>query len=142
MILSVDLMHLYKFYEPIFQCKFSSCLGKNYYVDKKGIVSFCPNHLKESVVGLVNGAEKFKDSDLYVSVLKKAIDKRDNCKATCKYYEYCAGGCPLEDGCCGFPEEFTKSSTHIDNILKNSEDLGKENYAVAKIIIKDVVYDE
>lgn len=141
-ILSVDLMHVYKFFEPIFQCKFSSCLGKNYYVDKKGIISFCPNHLSESMIGDIKSNEKFKDNKLFSSVLNKAIEKRDNCKENCKYYEYCVGGCPLEDGCCNFPEMFEKSSTYVDNIINNNKDLAQENYAIAKIIIKDSVYSE
>ena len=79
---------------------------------------------------------------MFVSVLRKAIDKRDKCKETCKYYEYCLGGCPLEDGCGDFPDAFIESATYVDNIIKNNKDLTEENYAVSKIIIKDTVYGE
>jgi radical SAM protein with 4Fe4S-binding SPASM domain len=141
-ILSTDLMHLYKFFEPVFQCKYSSCLAKNYYVDRKGTVSFCPKYLSKSIVGNIKSEDKYLENEVFVTVLRKAIDKRNICKENCKYYEYCLGGCPLEDGCGDFPDAFIESATYVDNIIKNNKDLTEENYAVSKIIIKDTVYGE
>ncbi len=140
-ILDIDIMHIYKFFEPELQCKFSSCLGKNYYVDRNGIVHFCPLHLSESIVGSISSDEKFMDNDLFISVLKKAIEKRNTCKRECKYFDYCLGACPMENGCCDFPELFKKNTKYIDDIIHNNKDLTNENLLVAKIIIKDAVYE-
>ena len=141
-ILDADIMHLYKFYEPIFQCKFSSCLGKNIYVDKEGKVHYCPQHLNESVLGKIGETKKYFENHQFNQIVKRAIEKRNSCKNNCEYYDYCAGACPLEDGCCDFYELFNKNATYIDDIIENNKDLSAEKYVVAKIIIKDVAYEE
>ena len=134
------MMHIYKFFETAFQCKYSSCLGKNFYVDKNGMVHFCPHYLEKSVVGNINSNDKYIESTVFGTILRGAIDKRNDCKRKCEHYEYCLGGCPLEDGCGEFPETFKKSADYIDGIIKSNRDLSDENYAVAKIVIKDISY--
>lgn len=141
-ILEADIMHLYKFYETVFQCNFSSCLGKNLYVDKSGSVHFCPNNLSESTVGTIFGNEKYLSSPLFDETLQNAIKKREKCKKECKYFDYCMGACPLKEGCSDFVNLFEKGSKFIDEIVDNEKDLSSLNYAVAKIIIKDRVYGE
>ena len=72
--------------------------------------------------------------------MKNAIQKRNNCKTECAYFDFCMGACPLEDGCCNFPDLFIKNSKYIDDIIDNGKDLSKENYITAKIVLKDVSY--
>jgi radical SAM protein with 4Fe4S-binding SPASM domain len=142
MILSVDLMHLYKFYEPIFQCKFSSCLGKNIFISRKGTVHFCPMHVENSFMGSIYSQNNYFDTQIFKNVLHSAIEKRSNCKSTCKYYDHCSGGCPLECGCCNFPELFEKKKSEFDRITQNNEPLTDKKLAVAKIVVKDIAYGE
>ena len=139
-ILDADVMHLYKFYEPAFQCNFSSCLGKNFYVTKSGTVHFCPEHLNESIVGNVMSAEKYLESDRFQAVLSEAIKKRTDCHNRCEYYDYCSGACPLREGCSDFPALFKKNAAEFDRIVSGNEPLDGKKLAVAKIVVKDAVY--
>lgn len=141
-ILDIDLMHIYKFYEPELQCNFSSCLGKNFYVDRNGKVHFCPLHLKDSIVGSIYSDEKYIENENFIKVLEKAVDKRATCRNECKYFDYCLGACPMHNGCSNFKELFDKNAKYIDNIINNNKELYNENYLVAKIIIKDIVYEK
>ena len=142
LILDADIMHLYKFYEPVFQCKFSSCLGQNIYVTRSGSVHFCPLHLNDSSVGTLGSSEKYFNTQCFKDVLHAAIEKRDRCKSTCDYFDYCSGACPLENGCCDFPTLFKKNKSRFDEIVQKNEPLTNHNLVVAKIIIKDIAYGE
>ena len=141
-ILDSDIMHLYKFYETEYQCKFSSCLGNKIYIDAKGDVFFCPWHTDKSKLGNIGDNKNYFEDECIRTVLHNAVAKRDKCKSECKYFEYCAGGCPLEDGCSGFPELFEKNSKYIDGLTESGADLSTYNYAVAKNVIKDIIYGE
>ena len=141
-ILDHDLMHIYKFYETRYQCKFGSCLGNILYVDANENVYFCPWHTESSAVGTLNDKINYFNNETATSVLRGAIAKRKKCKADCEYFEYCNGGCPLEDGCLGFPEIFSKNKSFIDGIIADGNDLSNQNLAVAKIVIKDIIYGE
>ena len=141
-ILDADIMHIYKFYETVYQCKFSSCLGQNIYVTKNGSVHFCPFYLDNSLIGSLRSNEKYFDAQSFKDTLHTAIDKRDHCRCTCEHFDYCSGACPLEDGCCNFPELFKKNKTRFDQIVQNNEPLTDKNWVVAKIIIKDIAYGE
>jgi radical SAM protein with 4Fe4S-binding SPASM domain len=142
LILDADVMHLYKFYETVFQCKFSSCLGQNIYVTEHGSVHFCPLHLNDSLVGALRSNEKYFDAQCFKDILHTAIEKRDHCQSTCEYFDYCSGACPLEDGCCNFPELFKKNKARFDEIVQNNKPLTDQNFVVAKIIVKDIAYGE
>jgi radical SAM protein with 4Fe4S-binding SPASM domain len=141
-ILDHDLMHIYKFYETRYQCKFGSCLGNVLYVDAKGNVHFCPWHPELSTVGTLKDKINYFNEENAISVLNEAIAKRKKCKAECEYFEYCSGGCPLEEGCLDFPELFGKNKSFIDEVITAGEDLSNQNLAVAKIVIKDITYGE
>lgn len=141
-ILDHDLMHIYKFYETRYQCKFGSCLGSVLYVDANGNVCFCPWHPELSAVGTLKDNVNYFNEKNAITVLNDAIAKRKKCKNECKYFEYCSGGCPLEEGCLGFPELFEKNKNFIDKIIADGEDLSDQNLAVAKIVIKDITYGE
>ena len=142
LILDADIMHLYKFYETVYQCRFSSCLGKNLFISRDGAVHFCPVHTEKSAIGSIHSEEKYFDNPTFKDVLHSAIEKRDTCKRSCKYFDHCSGACPLEDGCGDFPELFEKNSSELDRIIQNSEPLTDKKLVVAKIVIKDIAYGE
>ena len=141
-ILDHDLMHIYKFYETRYQCKFGSCLGNTLYVDAKGGVHFCPWYPERSAIGSLKDKVNYFNDENALSVLNDAIAKRKRCKAECVHFEYCSGGCPLEDGCLDFPALFEKNSGFIDGVIAAGGDLSNQNLAVAKMVIKDITYGE
>ena len=141
-ILEHDMMHLYKFYENRYQCKFGSCLGNVLYVDGKKNVYFCPWHTELSDVGTLKDKVNYFNEKNAISVLSDAIAKRKQCKTECEYFEYCSGGCPLEDGCLNFPKLFEKNKSFIDKVIADGGDLSDQNLAVAKLVIKDIVYGD
>ena len=141
-ILDADVMHLYRFYETVFQCKFSSCLGKNFFVSRNGTVHFCPEHLQDSLVGRIGDEGNYLESERFRAVLSEAIKKRSECREHCEYFDYCSGACPLEDGCSDFPALFKKNAAEFDRIVSENESLEGKKLAVAKIVVKDAVYPE
>ena len=141
-ILDTDIMHIYKMGETQYQCRHSACLGKTLYVTREGNVHFCPYHAEESIVGTLNEEKNYFHDERIVKVLQSAIEKRKACKEKCEYYEDCSGACPLESGCGNFPELFDKNSEFIDSVTEAQDDLSEHNYAVAKLVIKDIVYGE
>ena len=141
-ILDADLMHLYRFYDTVFQCNFSSCLGKNFFVSRRGTVHFCPEHPEESLVGDIRSGEKFLENERFRAVLSEAIKKRTACRESCEYYDFCEGGCPLRDGCSDFPALFKKNAGEFDRIVAENQSLEGKKLAVAKIVVKDAVYPE
>ena len=141
-VLDVDLMHLYKFYETQYQCRFSSCMGGKLYVDANKRVDFCPYHKDESFVGTLDDDINYFDTENMLGTLRKTIEKRDVCKSNCPHFELCGGGCPLEEGCLGFPERMAAASEAIDKVIDSRADVSTLGYAVGKIVIKDALYEE
>ena len=141
-VLDADIMHIYKMGETEYQCRYNNCLGKTLYVSKNGNVYFCPYHTEESNVGTLKDQKDYFQDEKIISVLKGTLEKRRECKAKCQYYEECGGGCPLEKGCGEFPQLFEKNKAYIDRIIEDGDDLSKHSYAVAKLVIKDIVYEE
>ena len=142
LVLDADIMHLYKFYETVYQCKFSSCLGQNIYVTSSGSVHFCPLHLQSSFVGTLRSSEKYFDTQCFKDILHEAVKKRDLCRSECKYFDYCSGACPLEAGCCDFPKLFEQNKARFDAVVQKNEPLTDKNFVFAKIVIKDIAYGE
>jgi hypothetical protein len=70
------------------------------------------------------------------------MEKRTKCKQECLYFSYCSGACPLEEGCCNFPELFEKNSTEFNAIINNNKNLEDVNFFIAKLIIKNIAYSE
>jgi radical SAM protein with 4Fe4S-binding SPASM domain len=141
-ILDHDIMHIYKFDETRYQCKFSSCLGNVLYVDAKGKVYFCPWHTECSAVGTLQDHANYFNAENALRVLRDAVAKRKKCQAECEYFDCCGGGCPLEDGCLDFPERFEKNKSYIDGVISEEKDLSLQHLGVAKIVIKDITYGE
>ena len=141
-ILDHDIMHIYKFFESRYQCKFSSCLGNVLYVDRDGKVYFCPYHTEESAIGTIYEKKNYFKEPAIQRALESAITKRQTCSAECQHFSFCNGGCPLEDGCLDFPALFQRNTELLDGIISRGDDLSRYNLAIAKMVIKDITYGE
>lgn len=77
-ILLHDLRHQYLFKELRYQCLNSSCLGNTLYISKNDEVSFCPHHIKESLIGKI-GEDYFNN--------EKFLELKEKCKESCPFKE-------------------------------------------------------
>ncbi|WP_028509317.1 radical SAM protein [Ruminococcus sp. NK3A76] len=78
-------------------CSFNSCLGSWLCIDYKGDIFPCDRfYFDDYYLNNIHGISSFNEafnSDNYISLLSKAINRRNICKADCHYYEMCHGGC-------------------------------------------------
>ena len=141
-IRDVDIMHLSKFEETLYGCRFSSCLGQYLYVDGAGNVYFCPEHKAESYVGTIDVPENYFQSEKILSVLRNAVEKRKSCKESCPHFSLCNGACPLEEGCCDFPMRYETYGNRIDRLAQERTDLSTLHFSEGMILLKDIAYGE
>ena len=141
-LVAADVMHLTKFDETLYGCRFSSCLGQYLYVDAKGKVFFCPEHKENSLVGTLEDEENYFKSERILEVLRQAVEKRKSCKAECPHFSLCNGACPLEEGCADFPALMQKHGEEIDRLVASKTDLATLHYAVGYMVLKDAIYAE
>lgn len=116
----------------IYQCKYTSCLGKYVYIAKDGKMSFCPAHASETVVGHIGTPEQFFDSEVFADALQRMIAKREICKRECAYFKKCKGGCLFENDCEGFKERQRSYETEITHLLERQ--IGLDAIHLAKEI--------
>lgn len=120
-----DIYHLTTSDKAIYQCHYSSCLGKTLFIDKNGDVSFCPKHPGESRLGTVDCLDGIFEAPVFYEVLSKTVGKRRECKKNCPHFEKCKGGCPFENDCDAFRSTFTDALRDRDHIIAREEDLSK-----------------
>ena len=113
----------------IYQCKHTSCLGRNLYVAKDGTISFCPVYAKQTKTGTVDDMEHVFESETFVNALKEMIAKRGECKKKCDYFEGCKGGCLFEENCVAFCERQSTLQREIDEIIENKKELNQLPFA-------------
>lgn len=101
-----------------FDCKFSSCLGKTICLDKKDNLYFCPHHRQASFIGTLKTTSSLWDNPEFTTVLTNAIAARNDCKANCKLYKHCHGGCPLDNKCQEYKEQFEASERDMTSLIK------------------------
>jgi radical SAM protein with 4Fe4S-binding SPASM domain len=135
--LKFDILSLICNLEERYGCNYSSCLGKRFFIDKDGYVSFC--YKRESYIGNIINAELtelISKSELFKSILIKSINRRNECKDKCSYFSLCKGGCILEDKEC---DEFTnlicKEKEELEQIISSSFDLKNEHLSKENIIL-------
>lgn len=78
-------------------CFFSSCLGNTAYLQKNGNISICP-YGEEIRLNSLKAGDMYTDlyeTEGFKALLIKQIQRRNTCKANCKKYDLCHGGCPL-----------------------------------------------
>lgn len=118
-----DIYHLTAADKSIYQCHYSSCLGKTLLIRRDGSVSFCPQHPEESKIGSVDQLEDIFESPVFYDTLSQAVQKRSRCKATCPDFEKCKGGCPFEDDCQAFRAAYGAARSDRDDIIARQADL-------------------
>lgn len=122
--------------QPIYQCAFSSCLGKNVYLSLKGELSFCPEHKEETKIGSLEDETPIFERPAFLKVLEKQIEKRENCKKDCKLYAACRGGCALKDDCEKFKKEHSSIKQKLQDAIENNAPLTKDDLLSAEALLR------
>ncbi|MBQ9730488.1 MAG: SPASM domain-containing protein [Clostridia bacterium] len=133
---SADVAELCLLGTPIYQCAFSSCLGKTLYVDARGEVSFCPERIEETKIGNLFEETPIFERPTFISVLEKQIEKREQCKKNCSLFSACHGGCALTDTCAKFREEQKTTVQKIDEVVKEKKPLSGESKLITTAILR------
>ena len=119
-------------------CKWSSCLGKVLFINKEGDISFCPKYSKKTYLQNFSSVKSFDeifDNEVFIKYLEKMICKRNECKAKCKYFNKCKGGCPLEEECISFEETYLLAQNEVRKILDNNINLEELPLSVKENIL-------
>lgn len=79
------------------KCQYKSCLTKNFLIDADGTIYGCKNY-KNRICNLwdVHSVNEILSHENFITLLERSIMKRGQCRATCKFYELCQGGCILD----------------------------------------------
>ena len=118
-----DLYHLTTAGKAVYQCHYSSCLGKTLYIGADGSVSFCPHHIEQSRIGTVEKLDGIFENPVFYEVLSGTVAKRRQCKQTCSHFEKCKGGCPFENDCEEFRKAYPAALQDQDAIISGNTDL-------------------
>ncbi len=136
-IYEYDMLNLFMFGQVKYQCKYSSCLYENIYINKNDIASFCPKNPNDSLMGnffLEDNIFELKSFDEFAS---RAVEKRDNCKKECPFYYKCMGGCFMEDDCIDIKKSFENIKSLYQS-LKNKESLEGMPYKYKSLLIRQL----
>ena len=120
---------------PKYHCAFTSCLGKTLYVKANGDLYFCPQHLEFSAIGNTKDEGYPFDHETFLTVLKRQIEKRDNCKKDCKYYAACRGGCAMYDTCQTYLSTREEAVNEIGKTLNGEQPMPKENRVLCEALL-------
>ena len=122
-IRTADLYHLTTSDKAVYQCHYSSCLGKTLYIAADGTVSFCPHHAGKSRIGTVDKLDGIFESPVFYEVLSGTVAKRRHCREVCPHFEKCKGGCPFENDCEEFLTAYPEALRDRDAIIAAETDL-------------------
>ena len=136
-IFEYDMLNLYVFGNTLYQCKSSSCLGNILYIDKKGVVSYCPIHKEESVLGNIFEITNAFDNDDFDLFVGKAVEKRNNCKLNCSNYNKCMGGCFFDNDCKDIKNGLDKAMKTYEYI-SNVKSLDELSFKYKHIKIREI----
>lgn len=112
-----DIYHLTTSQKAIYQCHYSSCLGKTLFIARDGTVSFCPRHPEQSILGSAERLEGLFEAPVFYETLLRTVQKRKQCKQSCPHFEKCKGGCPFEDDCDAFRSTYSEALRDRDEII-------------------------
>ena len=79
------------------KCQYKSCLTKHFKIDVERNIYACKK--SKNVICKLDEVMSMQDivsNEKFIEILKQSIKKREKCKETCGFYEYCQGGCPLD----------------------------------------------
>lgn len=132
----LDALTSIYFNRPTYGCHFSSCLGNKLYVDLSGNVSFCPSFAQQTRVGKVDDEADYFSSPLFIEVLTKEIEKRNECKAKCSLAMYCKGGCAMLSECEQIKETFSYAKAINASVTGQNADLSQLNLALKRAVLE------
>lgn len=133
---SADVAELCLLGAPVYQCAFSSCLGKTLFVDLQGEVSFCPEHIEETRLGNLFDETPIFERAAFLQVLEKQIEKRERCKENCPSFSACRGGCAIVDTCNSFKSVWKETAKKIDDVVLSKKSLVGEDKQIATAILR------
>lgn len=129
------------------ECVYSACMFKWASFDPLGNMYTCPRFIgTEYCFGNVVEHQNIYDcfcTEKYLELASKAIERKEKCKATCKLYKYCKGGCNAvfyENGdltqnkswFCTFNKQF------IPFLVETLFDYMQNNMIKNKYVLKDI----
>ena len=85
---------------PPKSCTFNSCLGNCVYINALGEPGICPfveNQITLNSQKPLESIYDIFDSESFIALLQKSIQKRKQCKGTCRFFSLCKGSCPLTE---------------------------------------------
>lgn len=133
---NADIAELCLLGTPLYQCTFSSCLGKTLFVDLNGEVSFCPERIEQTKIGYLDDETPVFEREGFLKVLEKQVEKRDDCKKTCPLFSSCKGGCALIDTCTQFKTAHKTTVQTIDGIVKQNLPLPTDDKILSTALLR------
>lgn len=114
---------------PFVDCEYASCAMKTIYIERKKC-SICYKIKSNRLITPDNIRKYFMEDEHIFERIKSVVEKRDICKASCKYFELCKGGCFLNGDCgkenlkeCNMIDESIFKNTNLYQEIKIKEDL-------------------
>ncbi len=136
--LQADLFHIAVYNQYQYQCKCTSCLSNVLYITKENDVCFCPFHPTESKLCTTDYEGDYFDNELFVQILSKEIEKREECKKTCAHYAVCHGGCAMEDICQAVKTQYPLMQERANEIACNHIPLSELSLYEKEAVLRGV----
>lgn len=108
---------------PIFQCEFSSCLGKNIVFYKDERIGICPIHKDKGILGNFEEIDNIFETKQFETILINAIEQRAQCQNACEIFSLCRGGCALVGKCEYYKAQYSRALQEKENIIKQKQSL-------------------
>ena len=115
-------------------CAHTSCLGNTIFISRQGEISFCPRHPEKSRLKQLNG--QLFECETFLRMLEEIIARRETCRATCRYYALCKGGCAFEKDCTLFQQEIVAAEADLEGFIQKQVRLDSVPFYQEEAIIR------
>lgn len=128
-------------------CRHSSCLGKNLYLSKDNVFSFCAFYPERTILtklSNVNALNEVFEQGSILNVLSDSIRKRENCLKNCEHYDFCKGGCPLPGTSKCEEKEMVAFYNELSETMQTvlaGENLDKYNMHIKNAVLRYIVFN-
>lgn len=124
-------------------CTHNSCLGRTLYLNKDGIICFCPIKPQKTELRNISEVESFEEifnSNSFALCVDAALKKRETCMVSCQGFKFCQGGCPLLTGNECNNREYMNFMQGVETILKGLDysDLSVYNPSFKEIYLTSI----
>jgi len=124
-------------------CTHNSCLGRTLYLNKEGVISFCPKSMRETILKNISEVETFQEifnSDNFALYVDAALKKRETCMTSCQGFKFCQGGCPLSAYNKCNDQEYMAFMRHLESVLSGLDysDLSVYNPSFKEIYLTSI----